>query len=194
MLLDHLPEDEDYMDLKHGDAMLPNGRSARLVFPLKQDRVRNKLTGERREFWLEMIDIFTDEKLRDIFKGAFEPELKKRFNDMPLSEVPALPVPMLMRDIANYRISIHHDIDTKVITTQYYLPRDHSQEHLGTNIYRRNPDGGFALARKMDFSPGVSYAFAVSKHSWHAVDKMGENEGIRNSMMLIYFRVPGIDY
>ena len=192
-ILANLPADSAYMPLKHGDALRPDGTYARLVFPLKPERVRAHLSGETRDFWLEFSDILRDDRLRDMFKRAFESELKKRFN-LPLEEVPALPVPMLMRDLTQYKISIHHDIDTKVITTQYYLPGDESQRHLGTNIYRQSPAGKFELVRKMEFVPRAAYCFAVSKYSWHSVDPMGEGEAPRNSLMLIYFRVPGIDY
>ena len=193
-LLAHLPDDDVYMDLQHPDAMLPNRRSARLVFPLTEARIREKLTGEKREFWLEIIDILRDDRLRDIFKGALEPELKKRFGSIPLSDIPALPVPMLMRDHAFYKISIHPDINTKVMTTQYYLPSDSSQRHLGTSIYRRTLMKKFELVRKLEFTPGEAYAFAVSTYSWHAVDPISETDGPRNSLMLIYFRLPGIEY
>jgi hypothetical protein len=188
-----LPPDEAYMELKHGDAQRPDGSYARRVFPLKEERIRQSLTGEAGEFWLEFVEILRDSRLRDLFMNAFEPELRKRFG-MPLSEIPALPVPMLMRDLPGYKISIHHDIETKVITTQYYLPADNSQEHLGTGIYRRNSDGKFELVRKMEFVPRAAYAFAVSGYSWHAVDPMRDGETARNSLMLIYFRIPGIDY
>ncbi len=193
-ILANLPADDAYMDLIHPDAMLPNKKSARLVFPLQEKRIRVKLTGEQRDFWLEMIDVLCDDKLRNLFKRAFEPELKKRFGAIPFSEMPALPVPMLMRDFAFYKIRIHRDIDTKVITSQYYLPRDKSQSHLGTSFYRRRLLKKFELVRKLEFLPGSSYAFAVSKDSWHAVDPMNESESARNSLMLIYYRLPGIDY
>lgn len=193
-ILANLPDDDAYMDLIHPDAMLPNQRSARLVFPLQEKRIREKLSGEQRDFWLEMIDVLCDSRLRDMFKRAFEPELKKRFGPLPLSEIPALPVPMLMRDFAFYKINVHPDIKTKVITTQYYLPRDMSQTHLGTSIYRRALTRRFKLVRKLEFVPGAAYAFAVSNNSWHAVDPMRPTENARNSLMLIYFRCPGIEY
>ncbi len=193
-LLAHLPNDDAYIELRHPDALLPDGRSARLVFPLTQDRIRQKLTGEMREFWLHVIDVLRDDRLRDIFKRALEPELKKRFGPIPLAQIPALPVPVLMRDFASYKISIHPDIDTKVITTQYYLPGDGSQSHLGTSIYRKTWRKSFKLVRKLQFVPGAAYAFSVSPYSWHAVDPLREADGPRNSMMLIYYRLPGIDY
>jgi hypothetical protein len=192
-IIHSLPPDDAYMELKHGDARRPDGSYARLVLPLKEERIRQSFTGEARDFWLELIDILRDPRLRDLFMKAFEPELRKRFGT-PLSEITALPVPMLMRDLPGYRISIHHDIDTKVITTQYYLPVDDSQKHLGTGIYRRNSDNKFELVRRMEFVPGAAYGFAVSGYSWHAVDPMSVREAPRNSLMLIYFRIPGIDY
>lgn len=188
-----LPDDDGYMELKHGDAQRPDGTFARRVFPLKEERIRRTFSGETLEFWLQFTAILRDSRIRDLFLRALEPELRKRFK-MELSEIPALPVPMLMRDLPGYKISIHHDIDTKVITTQYYLPADNSQKHLGTGIYRRTAEGKFELKRRLDFLPRAAYCFAVSGNSWHAVDPMKEGEAPRNSLMLIYFRIPGIDY
>jgi len=192
-ILANLPHDDAYMELKHGDAKRADGSFARLVFPLKEERIRKMLTGERREFWLEFSNILRDAELRDLFKRAFESELLKRFG-VPLAEIPALPVPMLIRDFFQYKINIHHDIDTKVMTTQYYLPSDDTQRHLGTNIYRRTDGGKFELVRKLEFMPRNAYCFAVSKYSWHSVDAMSGQEKPRNSLMLIYFTRPGIDY
>jgi hypothetical protein len=191
-ILASLPRDEDYSELKHWDALRPDGTSARLVFPLKADRIRRVFSGETREFWLDLAHILLDTQLGDLFKSAFEPELKKRFGT-PLGEIKVFPAPMLLRDFSQYKLYIHKDRDTKIITTQYYLPADYSQRHLGTNIYRQNPDGKFDLVRKLEFTPRTSYCFAVSQHSWHSVDPMNAGESPRNSMMLIYYSVPGID-
>ena len=192
-ILANLPPDEAYMELRHGDAIRSDGTSSRLVFPLKQERIRPTFAGEAREFWLDFSDILRDAALRDLFKRALEPELRKRFR-APVAEITALPAPMLMRDLGQYRIRIHPDIDAKVITSQYYLPQDNSQRHLGTSIYRRRPEGKFEFVRKIEFMPRAAYCFAVSKESWHAVDPIAAGETPRNSIMLIYFRLAGIDY
>jgi len=191
-LLGHLPDDSVYSELKHGDAIRPDGTSARLVLPISKASL-SKMSGDLRDFWEEFASIICCDEIRELFLKRFEAELFKRFQ-CPLSEIPAIPKFMLMRDLASYKINIHHDIEWKTLTTQYYLPDDDSQFDLGTSIYKRDPDGKFVETHKMDFMPGNSYCFAVSKYSWHGVKPVGEIPRPRNSMMLIYFRDEGHDY
>jgi len=191
-ILKHLPEDRFFVELRHSDAIRPDGTSSRLVLPL-QKKMMSKLNPEQRDFWSELDAIMCARELRDIFKGRLEPELRRRFK-CSLDQVPAIPRLMLIRDFPSYKINIHPDIEWKTITTQYYLPWDDSQRHLGTSIYMRQPDGHFVETHKMDFLPGNAYCFAVSGQSWHAVESVGEIPRPRNSMMLIYFRDKGHDY
>jgi hypothetical protein len=191
-MLSNLPRNEDYRPWEHPDAIRSDGTSARLLFPLKPDRIRRCFSGESREFWLDLAHILRDVELADLFKQVLEPDLKKRFGTR-LSEIKAFPALLLSRDYPSFHLRIHKDHPTKLITTQYYLPADSSQKHLGTNIYRRRRDDGFEMVRKINFVPRKSYCFAVSSNSWHSVDPMNPGEPPRNSMMLIYYRMPGID-
>jgi hypothetical protein len=191
-ILGNLPRSEDYTEWNHPDAIRADGTSARLLFPLKEDRIRRCFSGESRDFWLDLAHILCDAELWSLFKDALEPELKRRFGTR-LHEINAYPAPILLRDFPEYKLHIHKDHPTKLITTQYYLPEDYSQRHLGTNIYRRHSDGQFTLVRKIDFTPRTSYCFAVSERSWHSVDPMSVGEAPRNSLILIYYSVPGID-
>ena len=138
-LLRFLPEDFAYTELRHGDAIRPDGTSARLVLPFRKDMM-TKLNPEQKDFWNHISSVMCGAEIKQMFLERLEPELLKRFN-CPLSEVPAIPKLMLMRDLAQYKINIHHDIEWKTITTQYYLPDDDSQRNLGTGIYKRY-DGG----------------------------------------------------
>jgi hypothetical protein len=191
-MLFHLPDDQGYFELKHADAMRPDGTSARRVLPLARKETVAKLPPDQRAFWSELNASLCCAEIRDLFLEAFEGPLLQRFK-CPLSEIPAIPKLMLMRDMASYKINIHHDIEWKTVTTQYYLPPDHEQQHLGTSIYRREQDGTFTETHRMDFTPGNAYCFAVSKQSWHAVKPVGEISRPRNSMMLIYFGKDGQD-
>lgn len=191
-MIRNLPDNSAYMELKHAEAMRPDGTSSRLVLPFK-DEALLPLPAEQREFWSELKSIMCGDEIRQLFLESFESELVARF-ELPISDVPAIPKLMLMRDLAAYKINIHHDIHWKTITTQYYLPSDESQVHLGTGIYERRGPGDFVRTHKIEFAPGNSYAFAVSKNSWHAVEPVGDIPKPRNSMMMIYFREPGYDY
>jgi hypothetical protein len=191
-ILKHLPDDRFFIELRHGDAIRPDGTTSRLVLPIQEDAI-SRLSPEQRDFWREFSAIMCAPELGGIFKGRLEPELRRRFK-CSLDQIPAIPKLVLIRDFSSYKINIHPDIGWKTITTQYYLPGDDSQRHLGTAIYMRRPDGDFAQTHKIDFLPGNAYCFAVSDNSWHAVEPVGEIPRPRNSMMLTYFRDKGHDY
>jgi hypothetical protein len=94
---------------------------------------------------------------------------------------------MLLRDLGGYKISIHCDSFRKAITTQYYLPRDESQLHLGTTFHEKRRDGTFEEVTTLEFAPNTGYAFPVVADSWHSVRQMNQDDGERNSLMLIYY-------
>ncbi len=96
-------------------------------------------------------------------------------------------MPRLVRDLCGYKIRIHPDISQKAITVQFYLPPDDSQRHLGTSFYSRETGKGFTKVKQMSFLPNTGYAFAVGDNSWHGVDQVSGGDGIRNSLMIIYY-------
>jgi len=182
----HMPADEAYYPMRHPEALRDDGTSARSELPFV-DRALKRLPPEQRDFWSELGDILRSPELCDVYKKYLAPELKKRFGDTPLSEIPTFPAPMLLRDTYGYKISVHHDTETKVITTQYYLPPDTAQRHLGTVVNERLGGGKFDEARQLEFTPNNGYCFAVSKYSWHSVRPMSPEDGTRNSLMLLYY-------
>lgn len=191
-ILDHLPPDEAYFPMRHPEALRPDGTSARSEFPLLASAFK-RLSPEQRDFWGEFGEILRAPELRDIYKKYLATELVKRF-DMPLSEIPAFPAPMLLRDTYGYKISVHHDTDTKVMTTQYYLPANDSQHHLGTVVNERLGGGKFGEVRQLEFLPNRGYCFSVSKYSWHSVRPTAPEDGTRNSLMLLYYTTHNTSY
>ncbi len=99
-----------------------------------------------------------------------------------------------MRDYAGYSIRPHPDSETTVMTTQYYLPEDDSQSHLGTSFYIRRGPGDYETVRKAEFLPNTAYCFAVGKKSFHGVEVMPETEKPRNTLIMIYFKEEGHEY
>lgn len=101
------------------------------------------------------------------------------------------PAVMLLRDLGGYKISVHTDTLRKAITTQYYLPSDKSQIHLGTSLHNGKREG-YSKFKNLDFLPNTGYAFPVSSESWHSVQKMDSSDKPRNSLMVIYYVHQGI--
>jgi hypothetical protein len=192
-LLGALPADAYYRELKHSDALLPDGRSARLQFPLLPENIQRLPPGPR-EFWMDVTRAVTSARVIEAWKRRFAPALE-RVSGRPASRIRLRPYATLFRDIGGYKISIHPDSPRKAITTQYYLPVDDSQVHLGTVFHTRREDGGYDVARTMRFAPNSGYAFAVSPISYHSVHPMGASDRPRNSLMVIisYDRGPLIE-
>ncbi|MBL9178403.1 MAG: hypothetical protein JNM65_10085 [Verrucomicrobiaceae bacterium] len=184
-LLAHLPEQHHFHELRHADAIQPDGKSARLRFSFG-DKEMASLPPEQRAFWQRVLMALRDPTLEKAFRERLKPGLHERFRDS-LSDIMLNPVVELIRDLTGYRIGAHTDIFKKVITTQYYLPEDDSQEPLGTTFYRRHEDGKFEPALRMPFLPGSGYAFAVNSRSWHGVDTVTAKSKPRHSLMLTYY-------
>lgn len=193
-LVRHVPagDDSEWVGSSHPDAVLANGRRVRFLLPLTKARM-TRIKPEIRDFWLEFAAAFVSDELRDVYKEFLETDLKLRWK-CPLAEIVALPKPCLMRDYAGYSIRPHPDSATKVMTTQYYLPVDESQSHLGTSFYRRLGPGNYETIRKSEFLPNRAYCFAVGDKSFHGVEVMPESEQRRNSLMMIYFKEEGHEY
>ncbi|HSI11043.1 MAG TPA: hypothetical protein VK961_03315 [Chthoniobacter sp.] len=182
----HLPETRYYGELKHSDARLPSGESARRKLELRPAPLR-QLPQAARTFWTEVAAALHSAELQQAFSSRFSAMLRQRF-DMPIPEMPLRPVAMLLRDLGGYKISIHSDSLRKAITTQYYLPADESQVHLGTVLHtKEGASGNFEKIKSLPFLPNTGYAFPVAADSWHSVEQMRDTDGERNSLMLIYY-------
>ena len=182
-ILSNLPETRFYGQLKHSDAVLPSGLSARRKLELRPPQLR-RLPDFQRQFWTQLASILESPELESEFRVLFSRALDRR----AIGRAKMRPVAMLLRDFGGYKISIHSDSFRKAITTQYYLPADESQVHLGTTFHTRDPGTGeFSKAKTLEFARNTGYAFPVTAESWHSVEPMKDSDGERNSLMLTYY-------
>lgn len=188
-----LPTDAFYRELKHSDAILPDGRSARLQFPLVAGNIA-RLPRLQHEFWSEFVAGLMAPEVAASYKTKFRAALEG-VTGRAVASIKLRPYPVLFRDLGGYKISIHPDSPHKAITTHYYLPADETQFHLGTLFHTKSDDGGFREAVALRFASNSGYAFAVTPASYHSVRPMRPNDRPRNSLMVIinYDRGPLID-
>jgi hypothetical protein len=189
-LLANLPTNELFDEIRHADALQPDGKSARLSFELRDDKIATLPAGQK-EFWQEMARHLLSSEVECAFKTKFQNALEKRNGGIKLDKIKIRPRAFLFRDIKGYKISIHPDAPAKAITVQFYLPGDNSQEHLGTTFYGPAVNNEVQEVKTLPFLPNTGYAFTVTETSWHAVKKMGDNEKPRNSLMIIYYYETG---
>lgn len=181
-LVGRLPQVSLYAELRHKDAILPDGSCARLEFLLTEENLRT-LEGPCRRFWTDVADALRHPRVKDAFATKFAVDIAGR--SIPADARTSLRI-SLLRDLPGYVIRPHQDAPRKLITAQFYLPADCSQVHLGTSLYRR-VGGGLEKLVTLPFVPNTGYAFAVSPDSWHGVDRIPAGEPPRNSLMLIWY-------
>lgn len=184
-LLEHLPETRRYREMRHREAMQPDGHSARRKFYLYPEHIV-WLPRAQRAFWRELSRVLRSRALQDAFKAKFRAALEQRFG-CGIDRLRFYPVPMLLRDLSGYRIGIHGDAQRKAITVQLYLPPDESQAGLGTVFHEGRTGEAADRTKRLPFRPATGYAFPVVRHrSWHSVPRTSDAAGERNSLMLTY--------
>jgi hypothetical protein len=184
-ILENLPALGYYRELKHYDAMLPDGRSARLKFDLLPANIE-RLPGSQKAFWKEMARQMHSPLIKSAYMKKFMDPLQ-RVRGKSIDKIKINSFPVLFKDVAGYKILIHPDSAKKALTTQYYLPEDESQLHLGTLFHEKLENGSFSEGKVRPFAPNSGYAFAVTPHSWHSVRQMGSDDKPRNSLMNIFY-------
>jgi hypothetical protein len=190
-LLEHLPETSRYRELRHREAMRPDGRSARRKFYLFPEHIA-LLPPAQGAVWLEVSRVLRSPALQDAFKRKFRRVLEGRFS-RSIERLTFYPVAMLLRDLGGYRIGIHGDSVSKALTVQLYLPRDGSQAHLGTRFHEGRDGEAARRIKALAFRPATGYAFPVVYHAtWHSVAPTSEADGERNSLMLTYYVQNGV--
>ena len=192
-MLDHLPETRRYRELRHREAMQPDGHSARRKLYLFPEQIA-WLPAPQRTVWMTVSSVLRSRHVHDAFKRKFRPSLEERFG-RSIDRLAFYAVPMLLRDRAGYRIGIHGDSLSKAITVQFYLPRDARQAHLGTILHEGRDGEAATRTKALRFRPASGYAFPVVYHqSWHSVASLAERDGDRDSLMLTYYVQDGVDW
>jgi len=177
-LVNNIPSTDLYEPLNHPDAITDYG-STRYRLILNKESLVNI-----HEVWATIYDIFHSKEYRDCVFNKLSVDILKRFGSLKVNCEPTV---VLYKDFSGYKISPHPDHRTKVVTTQYYLPRDNSLENTGTCFYIKDEDN-FLLHKKMKFLPRHGYGFAVSKNSWHGVEPVGEIGRERDSLLVIFYQ------
>jgi hypothetical protein len=178
--------------------------SCRYTFAL-HERNLERLSGAAREIWSGVAAALTAPELKERIFSRLSSDLCRRFHlgERELQQVVVYPRPSLVRDLSGYWIAPHPDTRAKVVTAQFYLAPDESQRALGTTLYRRHLfdprnlislKNMFEKVKQFDFLPNSGYAFAVGRHSWHGRERVPNDAGERNSILLFYYSDPSREW
>jgi hypothetical protein len=158
--------------------------------------ILDQLDKKRAAFWRQIWLAMTANSLKRLLFGKFRKDVALRLSMSPdsVESVPAYVGFSLTRDIEDYRISPHPDGWPSVVTAQFYLPADTSQEDLGTSFYAEVPWlkrpflGRFQEIKRMPFLPNSGYAFAVNDlpghRSLHGRELIKPGAGVRHTILI----------
>ena len=191
-MLREMPQSSDYRALpgRNKGNIQADGTSTRVKIDLFPEYIRN-LPSPKRAVWDVVGRALCSNEVKAAFMRRLAPGLERRFGP-EAKNVGMFPIPVLTRDVPNYRITPHTDTHTKGITVQFYLPPDDSTKHIGTIFHGRAADGSFTRAAQMPFSPNSGYAFAVGDNTWHSADPVGPEVKTRDSILHTYFVDAGL--
>ena len=186
-MVDRMPTSDSFRALpgRNNYNIRSDGTSTRVKIDLFPEDLRH-MDGVQKELWNSVGRALCAPAVKAAFIRRLAPGLKRRFGDAYPS-VGMFPIPMLTRDTDGYRIPEHTDTRWKGITVQLYLPRDESQNGIGTVFSERLADGSFRRVTQMAFVPNHGYAFAVGDNTWHSVDAIGRQPKPRDSILHTYF-------
>lgn len=198
-LLDSQPKTEQMLPVaqKHYNSDGTCNRHELVLQPATIDT----LAPEHRELWLGVYNALSAPQLKQAVFAKLSAGLSYRFRlpRQQVNKVGGYPRTALMRETRGYSIAPHPDGRRKVVTMQFALPADCSQEDLGTTFYERSFDPrdwlreprGFRHAKQMPFRPNCAYGFTVlnsiGKKSWHGRETIAREQGTRNSLLHIYY-------
>jgi hypothetical protein len=158
--------------------------------------VLEKMDAERASFWRQIWLALTAESLKRALFSIFKKDIALRLG-LPQNEVKETQTSVtfhMTRDIEDYRIGPHPDGQPHIVTAQFYLAADTSQQDLGTSFYtdvhwlKRPLLGRYQEVKRMPFLPRSGYAFAVNdlpgRRSLHGRELIKSGAGVRHSIIM----------
>lgn len=190
-----LPEREAYQPINLKVWVNAQGVSTRDRFPVWPETLE-KVDIERANFWTQIWLALTADSFKRLIFSKFRKDIALRLgitaDDVEHTQV--FGACTLLRDFEDYKIKPHPDGWPGVVTLQFYLPPDMSQEDLGTSFYvelpwwRRPMAGRYKEIKRIPFQPNSGYAFAVNDlpgyRSLHGRELIRPGAGVRNTILM----------
>ena len=103
-----------------------------------------------RSFWTQLGEALCSDVLKRLVFRVLKQDIALRLgiDAEQAVDVDAFISALLIRDTEQYKIKPHPDGFPRLVTMMLYLPRDLSQETLGTSVYVREPFYKRVLGRK----------------------------------------------
>lgn len=177
------------------------GYKERFVLEIGDQKGQDLLPPDKRDFWRDFSGWLRSGRFAGLALRKFQPLIQQRFKNAPAPNF--YDEALLVEDITKYALGPHTDSPKKVITMLFYLPKDHSQSHLGTSIYLpkdptfKCPGGphhkfdNFLRVQTMPFLPNSLFVFFKTDNSFHGVEPVTDPDTRRWLLLYdIYVKLP----
>ena len=182
---ENMPLTEDMSAIHEKRPVAPHLYKERLAFAF-DDEALNSLNEQKKKFWTIFKNSMLSGNLKNFILSKFYSIINQRFPD--ISNIDFYDDLLLVHDYTNFKLRPHTDLPTKVISLLFYLPKDQTQENLGTSIYFPKDhsftcEGGphydrtnFDKIITMPFVPNSLFCFVKTNNSFHGVEKIEADE------------------
>lgn len=197
-LQQNLPRPDTMRTLKEARGVA--GYDERFVFEFKPEQLE-LLEPAQRDFWQSLHAWMVGGRFAHLMLSKFSPFIKQRFG-ADMGNVRFYDEALLVQDTTNYKLGPHTDAPRKVLTLLFYLPRDASQQHMGTSIYLpkdrdfRCPGGPHHPHERFDkvwtvpFLPNTLFVFFKNDVSFHGVEPVQDADTRRWLLLYDIFHRP----
>jgi len=171
--------------ISNGQAGRGNQLQSRFVFELKPEYL-GTLPPQQQKFWSGFMHWILSERLKSNILEKFSDQIRNRFAD--ISQIESYSDAVLVEDHTDHAMGPHTDHPRKLVTLLFYLPRDASQQHLGTSIYvpkdrtlkcsglAHHSFDEFDRVRTFPFVPNALVMFAKTDNSFHGVEVVDDSK------------------
>lgn len=182
---ENMPLSENMSAIHEKRPVPPLVYKERFVFNY-DDEALNSLNEQKKKFWTNFKNTMLSGNLKNFILSKFSFVINQRFPD--ISKIDFYDELLLINDYPNYKLGPHTDSPRKVISLLFYLPKDQTQENLGTSIYFPKDhsftcEGGphydrtnFDKIITMPFVPNSLFCFVKTNNSFHGVEKIEADE------------------
>jgi hypothetical protein len=183
LIQDNMPEPEKLKAISEVRGV--KGYDERFVLSFENESLAI-LDDIKKSFWIKFRDQLLSGNFKNFLLSRFLPFIQARFKN--IEQIKFYDELLLVKDTMNYKLGPHTDAKRKVLTLLFYLPKNNSQQNLGTSIYMPKnlnfkceggphyPHEDFEKIITMPFIPNSLFCFVKTENSFHGVEKINSVE------------------
>jgi hypothetical protein len=187
------PESSSLVSISETGRVQAGAYKERLIVPLRKSGM-DSLDPQRRPFWLDFAQWFLGARVFAAMMQKFDPHIEKRFGDA-LPRLEFSPEALIVRDLTDYSIGPHTDVQSRVLSALFYCPDDDSRPQLGTSVYAplapdfrcaggpHYPHKKFERLATMEYRANSLFVFLKTDNSFHGVEPISDTDVERDVLL-----------